>query len=217
MVTKEIVVTRFRWQLAALSVEVKLLRLGLILRAYNPGQPRVPAGHPDGGQWTSDDGSIGRQRDDDVRLFFVGDGTDRQYRVDLRSEEGQGGHTLGRHVGKSDDELFERVRKSQWRSLIANGGIKRDGSFDSIESANDLVNQTIESNRTSVDRVASGADARKFIKKLFDRKTGREAYSTDEGIVHMRDTYSVGVELRYDSTSPRGFRVRSAYPLTEGD
>ncbi|MGU3330155.1 RNase A-like domain-containing protein [Methylobacterium mesophilicum] len=217
MVTKEIVVTRFRWQLAALSVEVKLLRLGLILRAYNPGQPRVPAGHPEGGQWTSADGSIGRQRDDDVRLFFVGDGTDRQYRVDLRSEEGQGGHTLGRHVGKSDDELFERVRKSQWRSLIANGGIKRDGSFDSIESANDLVNQTIESNRTSVDRVASGADARKFIKKLFDRKTGREAYSTDEGIVHMRYTYSVGVELRYDSTSPRGFRVRSAYPLTEGD
>lgn len=101
--------------------------------------------------------------------------------------------------------------------MIANGGIKRDGSFDSIESANDLVNQTIESNRTSVDRVASGADARKFIKKLFDRKTGREAYSTDEGIVYMRDTYSVGVELRYDSTSPRGFRVRSAYPLTEGD
>ena len=26
------------------------------LRAYDPGQPRVPAGNPDGGQWTSDGG-----------------------------------------------------------------------------------------------------------------------------------------------------------------
>jgi hypothetical protein len=28
-------------------------------KAYNPNQPRVPAGSPDGGQWTSDDGGIG--------------------------------------------------------------------------------------------------------------------------------------------------------------
>lgn len=31
----------------------ELLALELTLRAYNPDQPRVPAGNPDGGQWTS--------------------------------------------------------------------------------------------------------------------------------------------------------------------
>ena len=47
--------------------------------------------------------------------------------------------------------------------------------------------------------------------------TGREAYSNNEGIVYVRDTYGVGVFLRHDQNSPRGFRVRTAYPRTEGD
>lgn len=217
MVANEIVVARSRWQLAALRVEIKLLRLGLILHAYNPGQPRVPAGQPNGGQWTSENGSEEYTTSDDVRLIFVSNDDDRKYSVDLRTEEGRGGHTLGRHVGKSDDELFERVKKSQWRSWIAHGGLRRAGSFSSIESANDLVNQTIESNKEAVDRVASGLDDRKFIKKSFNQKTGREAYSTDEGVLYMRDTRSVGIELRHDPTSPRGFRIRTAFPFTEGD
>ncbi|TXM67411.1 hypothetical protein FV226_21970 [Methylobacterium sp. WL12] len=95
--------------------------------------------------------------------------------------------------------------------------MRRDGSFESIESANNFANQTIESNKEAVDRVASGIDDRKFIEKSFDRNTGREAYSTNEGVVYMRDTRSVGVELRHDPTSPRGFRIRTAYLLTEGD
>jgi hypothetical protein len=216
MCLKEIFVAQTQWQLVALSVEVKLLRLGLVLYAYNPGQLRVPAGQPDGGQWTNE-GGIGEVAvGNDAHFILVGS-DDQKYRVDLKAEEGRGGHTLGKHVGKSDDELFERVRKSQWRSWIAHGGMKRDGSFDSIESANDLVNQTLKSNKEAVDRVASGLDDRKFITRSFDYKTGREAYSTDDGVVYMRNTRSVGIELRHDPTSPRGFRIRTAYPLTEGD
>jgi hypothetical protein len=45
---------RLRWNLSALRVQVKLLRLAFLLRKanFNPDQPRVPAGNPDGGQWT---------------------------------------------------------------------------------------------------------------------------------------------------------------------
>lgn len=32
---------------------------GLLARAFNPDQPRVPAGNPDGGQWSSVPGSVG--------------------------------------------------------------------------------------------------------------------------------------------------------------
>jgi hypothetical protein len=45
---------RTRWLLAANAVEMRFNRLARLLGTkFNPGQPRVPAGQPDGGQWTS--------------------------------------------------------------------------------------------------------------------------------------------------------------------
>ncbi len=44
------------YQIAALSFELKLFKLIRALKAFNPDQPRVPAGNPDGGQWTSGNG-----------------------------------------------------------------------------------------------------------------------------------------------------------------
>ena len=50
---------RARYDLAALQVEVQLLRLQLIYKAnFNPNQPRVPRGHPDGGRWSRVGGSV---------------------------------------------------------------------------------------------------------------------------------------------------------------
>jgi hypothetical protein len=42
-------------RLALLDIEARH-RLDLHRSHFNPNQPRVPAGHPDGGQWTSEDG-----------------------------------------------------------------------------------------------------------------------------------------------------------------
>src|SRR5262245_33034143 len=39
-------------KLALLNIEAQH-RLALYRSHFNPDQPRVPAGHPDGGQWTS--------------------------------------------------------------------------------------------------------------------------------------------------------------------
>ena len=50
---------RLRRQLADLKFEVALRR---IFHKYSPNQPRVPAGNPDGGQWTDDGGQGGRFR-----------------------------------------------------------------------------------------------------------------------------------------------------------
>ncbi len=47
-----------RRQLVALKAQTRLLRADL-RRKYNPGQPRVPAGDSDGGQWTSGSGGEG--------------------------------------------------------------------------------------------------------------------------------------------------------------
>lgn len=102
-------------RIEAMHIEIALLRVDLALRAFNPSQPRVPAGRSDGGQWTSGDDTSVSADDNDVRIYRVSDEDGSSYNVDLRVEEGRGGHTVGRHVGKSDDELFNRVDKTRTR------------------------------------------------------------------------------------------------------
>jgi hypothetical protein len=52
-----------RWMLAELKFEIKYQRLTRDLRmkaGFNPNQPRVPAGSPGAGEWTSEGGGAGR-------------------------------------------------------------------------------------------------------------------------------------------------------------
>ncbi|MBM3529056.1 MAG: hypothetical protein FJX62_13285 [Alphaproteobacteria bacterium] len=44
-------------EVAALRAEITFRKLIAALKAYNPSQPRVPAGNSDGGQWTNDLGA----------------------------------------------------------------------------------------------------------------------------------------------------------------
>jgi hypothetical protein len=53
-------VSSFRWHLAAERVQRSAGRVADLLRVkYDPGQPRVPAGAPEGGQWTDSAGGSG--------------------------------------------------------------------------------------------------------------------------------------------------------------
>jgi hypothetical protein len=54
---------QMRCDLAALNVQLKLCKLIYLLRKYSPSQPRVPAGSPDAGQWTSGGGGSGGEAD----------------------------------------------------------------------------------------------------------------------------------------------------------
>lgn len=55
-----------RYALSRAQLDVRRLRLALALRRFNPAQPRVPVGNPDGGQWT--DGGGGEPRTELVSL-----------------------------------------------------------------------------------------------------------------------------------------------------
>lgn len=48
-----------RREFAAIERELTELKLYLLARKYRPDQPRVPAGNPDGGQWTYDPDTTG--------------------------------------------------------------------------------------------------------------------------------------------------------------
>lgn len=128
-----------------------------------------------------------------------------------------GRYTLKEHVGKSDEEMLDVVRKNSWRTWIAHGGTRRNGSFDSKESANYFINRTLEGNPELVDEVANDQRKSAFIKGRFGYRTGREAYNNDKERIYMRDMYSVGVLIYPDTRSPRGYHVETAYPRNDRD
>jgi len=71
-----------RHAFARAQIELRHLRLALILKRFNPSQPRVPAGHPDGGRWT-DGGTSG------------GGGRPRATFVSARPRRGGGTRNIG--------------------------------------------------------------------------------------------------------------------------
>lgn len=47
-------------KLSGMKIDLAFLKLQYALKAYNPDQPRVPAGHPGGGQWVGE--NLGKQK-----------------------------------------------------------------------------------------------------------------------------------------------------------
>ncbi|MFZ5930885.1 MAG: RNase A-like domain-containing protein [Pseudomonadota bacterium] len=179
-------------------LRVKIALLDLELHLYNPNQPRVPAGRPDGGQWTDGDGDVIPAADNERP------GGDRYLNP----------HIMANHVGKSNAELVERLRRSQFRLFGYNSGLDRNGSFASIEDARDLISRTIEMNADEVARVAGGQLPDAFLTHRFGYVTGREAYAepSDSEIIRIRKTYEVGVYILHNSQAALGYQIHTAYP-----
>jgi hypothetical protein len=218
-----------RCELASIAVELAMLRLRVLLRrAFDPDQPRVPAGNPDGGQWTDGlggSGGLGSSHEDS----HVGDATGTRIAendepkddpIILQDEEGTAGgigHARRRHVGRSQMDLLQEVIDQYLRvgtgTSRATAWEPRVGSFDSDETANDLVNQVIKANKAAVSDVAEGRIKEITLMKRFGFVTGKEAYRDEaDDIPRLRKTYAVKVRLVHDPRRKRGFGVRTAYP-----
>jgi hypothetical protein len=153
----------------------------------------VPAGDPDGGQWT--DGGAGTQYAETSNDPFLNK------------------HIIERHVDKTDEELKARIRAEQFPGLFVTAGRDRNGSFDSRESARDFISRTIENNPETVAAVASGKLSDAFLTWRFGYQTGREAIlDLDTSTIRMRPTYNVGVLITHDPSSDLGYRVVTAFP-----
>jgi len=87
---------------AAAAMLAALNRLSLALEAkYSPDQPRVPAGNPDGGQWTDAGGSVGSGGGGGA-----GGGTGGLTRVAANSGGGTGSGGTGNPNKPAKDELY---------------------------------------------------------------------------------------------------------------
>ena len=214
---------------------------------YNPNQPRVPAGNGrESGRWTDGGGGIGSLArpmgqinfgdlpnfSDLFGLFQItpteADSTGLQlsqnnerqgYPVDLLEERELGGHTIERHVGRSNESLLNDVRQAQRYSRETGFSEElRVGSFSSLQSANRLVNSTLSQNADKVDSVASGLSSRERIDGQYSSVTGLEAYARNErSQVNLRATYGVRVIIVRDERSNKGYRVDTAFPVTPGN
>lgn len=107
-------------------------------RKFNPDQPRVPAGNPDGGRWT--DGGVDIN---DLRVLSDADPEGirpyEQYAqnldkrpVDLREEEARGGHALRKHVGKTDEEMLASTTNRADHGEVQSRSLRRGPSGISV-------------------------------------------------------------------------------------
>jgi hypothetical protein len=224
-------VRELRCELSALRFRLALKRLidHCAKAGYDPSQPRVPAGNPDGGQWTDDPRWAGGAGRNDSRIlsdalpdnFFVPGArlaqNDRQTGrpIDLLEDEQSGGHTIDRHVGKSQERLLDDVHKiiqsARDRGEFSEG--LRIGSFPSLEAANKLVNSTLSQNQQKIDRVTSGLSLREQLDARFGSSTGYEAYApTERSQPYIRNTNGVRVIIVPDRRMSKGYRVLTAFP-----
>jgi hypothetical protein len=191
---------------------------------FDPNQPRMPASNPDGGQWTSGGGGISDPRvlsdaapDDDWKpgAHYAQDRS-RRYSVILEDEEARGGHVISKHVGKTDDDLAEVLRRNYYVGLTTYNFQDAEGSFTDVRSANDFVNQTLNENQAIVDLVASGRSDEEMIEHRFGYPTGKEAHRANvDSEPYIRSTYAVRVIIRHDSHSERGYSVLTAFPINK--
>ncbi len=186
---------------------------------FDPNQPRVPKGNSDGGKWTDSPGfgGGGVYRELRRQRRFAQNKSPSRYQANLLTHELRGGHTILRHVGKSDAYLLQRMRTENIRSLFVSQYLGRAGTFSSLAAANRLVSSTLARNSAVVDAVASGEITKTLITAYFSSVTGKEYYRLRgvSGSIRYRATYGVGVVIVHDPSVPNNYRIVSAYPREE--
>jgi hypothetical protein len=155
---------------------------------------------------------------DGVLKVVAADESGQRYSVDLEEEDARGGHGKSKHVGKTDSELIDVLNGDYLRRQSGNLEItefrEAEGSFASLEQANELVSQALKRNTDEVDKVAAGKIKGAKLEERFDFVTGKEAFRPNgDSDPYIRDTYGVRVVIRHDTRSWRGYRVQTAFPV----
>ena len=203
-------------------------------RRYSPNQPRAPAGSAEGGQWTSGGGgggvagSVSLLSDaeqvalnidpnvaSDVGLGGIFQSV-AEVLVNLLDEEGGNhkGHTIRDHVGKSDAQLKNATRDTVKKLLGVWVWKDEIGSFSSLTAADKLVNATLSLNQQLVRDIIDGLIGGGVAEAWFSTPTGYQSYLPKyDAAIEIRTTYGVRVVIVGDKNAPRGFRIKTAYPI----
>lgn len=122
-------------------------------------------------------------------------------RYDLSKDEERGGHTLARHVARTDDELRERLHRE--------GNISAASTWTDRETAEETIEEALRSERGRIESWMRRGYPRANLALHYEarREIGRSLRQGETEAVRCRDAVIV---LRADG--PDGFYVLSAYP-----
>ncbi|GGL18805.1 RNase A-like domain-containing protein [Streptomyces flaveus] len=144
------------------------------------------------------------------------------YSVDLAAAEGMGnGHTLDKHVGKTDEQLLQRMRDES----KADGTPKIPGAstFADMESAQRYTQYALRDNTDEINKWLSGNPPKPTEEfntpsvplqgpLAGDAVTGRGTSLVDGKITEVQDTKGVSLRLMYDPSLDPPYVVFSSMP-----
>jgi len=122
---------------------------------------------------------------------------------DLGRDEGLGGHTLARHVGRSDRELAERLRRDRH--------IAAASSYTDRATAERVVSETLAGSKARVDAWLAREGPRPNLALDYRGEAGRPVGRVlERGGDRSRSTSDAVVVLRW--SGPGAFFVLTSYP-----
>ncbi|MEO1211836.1 MAG: RNase A-like domain-containing protein, partial [Cyanobacteria bacterium J06638_20] len=122
--------------------------------------------------------------------------------VNLFEHESLGGHTISRHVGKSDSYLRRRLTSDQ---------VLAASSFFNVRTAQSMVNAGISHNSDAIRAWLNNTNAVPIGR--FDMTAGRSIGRICESGYGCRNAVNVEVRLLKRAGAPGGFIVLTAFPF----
>ncbi|WP_337016421.1 RNase A-like domain-containing protein [Pantoea agglomerans] len=116
------------------------------------------------------------------------------------------GHTIERHVGKTPEELFERLEKSP--------RLKSSSSFKDIRDAEILISKVLRDNKNMISiwikNIPPGIGGKVHIDGNFARQTG---ISVSKGSTEVKACYKVRVVLKFEYWHGKPYFVLTSFPM----
>ena len=121
----------------------------------------------------------------------------------LVAHEDAGSHLIERHVGKSEQDLVDRLQREN---------ISASSSFRDLPAAEHFIAQTIIGNQGKVDAWLDGKGGKRLVLDAhFDASTG---ISVKRGEARAEDVFSVKLVLERSDALGIGYRIVTGYPTT---
>ena len=116
------------------------------------------------------------------------------------------GHAIERHVGKTVEELFERLEKSP--------RLTSSSSFKNTLDAEVLISKVLRDNKNMISiwvkNIAPGTKGTRVLDGSFARQTG---ISVSRGSTEAKPCYKVRIVLRFEYWHGKPYFILTAYPM----
>ncbi|KDN09383.1 filamentous hemagglutinin family outer membrane protein [Gilliamella apicola] len=138
-------------------------------------------------------GAAGKAADDNYSRIVPGGS--------LSAHEAAGGHLIARHVGKTEQELLDRV---------STGNVKTASSFTDRATAESVTSKAIEANQSKIDAYLTGNQ--KGYLEIEYKSSSPIGISVSKGQTNVSKVSNARIIIARDSSMPNGYRIVTGYP-----